>query len=43
MGTACGTQGKEEECNSGFWWEKPKKRNSLEDLSVGERIIVKYT
>jgi hypothetical protein len=28
---------------AGFWWEKSKKRGHLEDLSVGERVILKCT
>jgi hypothetical protein len=38
MGGACGTYGREK-C---FWWEVLKKRDQLEHISVGRRIILKW-
>ena len=29
-------------CSTGFWWENLKKRDYLEDLGVGARVILKW-
>jgi hypothetical protein len=30
------------EMDAGFWWENPRRRDSLEDLCVGGRVILKW-
>ena len=29
--------------NTGLWWEDLRERDNLQDISVDERIILKYT
>jgi hypothetical protein len=41
MGGACSTHGvKRNACR--IWWESRKERDQLEDLDVGERILIMY-
>jgi hypothetical protein len=28
--------------HTGFWWRDPRKRDHLEDLGVGRKIILKW-
>ena len=41
MGGACSTYGRED-VRTGFWWGNLKKRDYLEDLGVGEKVILKW-
>ena len=40
MGWACGMYGAE--MKTGFWWEKPRDIDHLEELEVDGRIILKW-
>jgi hypothetical protein len=42
MGVACRTYWGEERYVEGFWWVDLSERDNLEELSVGERIILKW-
>lgn len=42
MGRVCGTYGGRREMYMGFWRRKLEERDHLEDLGIGERIILKW-
>jgi hypothetical protein len=40
---ACGTNGRENNCNSDFWLANLLERDILEDLDVDGGVILKWT
>jgi hypothetical protein len=42
MGAACSTYGREETYVESFWWENFSERDHLGELSVSEKIILKW-
>jgi hypothetical protein len=42
MGEACSTCGGEERLHTGFWWGNLKEKGHLEELGVGEILMLKW-
>jgi len=40
VGGTCGMYGEEERCTQGFWWGRLREGVYLEDLGIGEKIIL---